>query len=333
MDDILLATNDKGLLYEVKQFLSKNFDMKDMGEASYVMGIKNHRERSRGILGLSQETYINKVLERFNMKNCSLSVAPILKGDRFDLNQCPKNDFEREHIKNIPYALAVGSLMYAHVCTRPDIAFAVGVLGRYQSNSSLDHWRAAKKVMRYLQGTKDYMLMYRRTDSLEVIGYSDSDFAGCVDSCKSTSGYIFKLADGVVSWISAKQTLTATSTSTIEAEFVSCFEASSHGVRLKSFISGLRIVDSISRPLKLYCNNSAAVFMAKNNKSGIRSKHINIKYLNIRERVKENKLVIEHISTESMLVDPLTKGIPPKYFKDHVVIRSCQVGVRNQQYL
>ena len=86
VDDILLATNDKGFLYEVKQFLSKNFDMKDMGEASYIIGIKIHRERSQGILGLSQETYINKVLERFNMKNCSPSVAPILKGDRLDLN-------------------------------------------------------------------------------------------------------------------------------------------------------------------------------------------------------------------------------------------------------
>ena len=105
----------------------------------------------------------------------------------------------------------------------------------------------------------------------------------------------------------------------MEAEFVSCFEASSHGVWLKSFISGLRIVDSISRPLKLYYDNSATVFMAKNNKSGNRSKHVDIKYLAIRERVKEKKLVIKHISTESMLVDPLTKGMPPKYFKDHVV--------------
>ena len=139
VDDILLATNDKGLLYEVKRFLSKSFDMKDMSDASYVIGIKIHRERSRGILGLSQETYINKVLERFNMKNCSPSVAPILKGVRFDLNQCPKNDFEREHMKNIPYTSAVGSLMYAQVCTRPDIAFAVGVLGRYQSNPGIDH--------------------------------------------------------------------------------------------------------------------------------------------------------------------------------------------------
>uniref|UniRef100_A0A2N9F3Y6 Retrovirus-related Pol polyprotein from transposon TNT 1-94 n=1 Tax=Fagus sylvatica TaxID=28930 RepID=A0A2N9F3Y6_FAGSY len=208
VDDILLATNDKGLLHEVKQFLSKNFDMKDMGEASYVIGIKIHRDRFQGILGLSQETYINKVLKRFRMNDCSPSVAPIVKGDRFNLNQCPKNDLEREQMKNIPYASAVGSLMYAQVCTRPDIAFAVGMLGRYQSDPGLDHWRAAKKVMRYLQGTKDYMLMYRRTDNLEVIGYSDSDFAGCIDSRKSTSGYIFMMASGAVSWRSAKQTLT-----------------------------------------------------------------------------------------------------------------------------
>ena len=302
VDGILLATNDKEFLYEVKQFLSKNFDMKDMGEAFYVIGIKIHRERSRDILVLFKETYINKVLERFNMKNCSPSVAPI---------------FEWEHMKNLPYASTVGSLMYAQVCTRLDIEFVVRVLGRYQSNPGTDHWRAANKVMRYLQGTKDYMLVYRRTDSLEAISYSDANFAGYVDSRKSTSGYIFKLADGAVSWRTAKQTLTATST--MEAKFVSCFEASSHGVWLKSFISWLKIVDSISTPLKLYYDNSAAVFMAKNNKSGSRSKHIDIKYLAIRERVKEMKVVIEHISTESMIVDPLAKGMPPKYFKDHVV--------------
>ena len=94
VDDILLASNDKGLLCEVKQFLSKNFDMKDMGEASYVIGIKIHRDRSRCILDLSQETYINKVLERFWMKDYSPSVAPIVKSDRVNLDQCPKNDFE-----------------------------------------------------------------------------------------------------------------------------------------------------------------------------------------------------------------------------------------------
>ena len=316
VDDILLASNDKGLLYKVKQFLSRHFEMKDMGDASYVIGIKIDRDRDRYVLGLSQNTYIQKVLERFGMKDCSPSVAPIVKGDKFHMNQCPRNDLEKEQMRNIPYASAVGSMMYAQVCTRPDIAFVVGMLGRYQSNPGLDHWRAAKKVMRYLQGTKDYMLMFRHTDSLEVVGYSDADFAGCVNSCKSTSGYIFMLADGAVSWRSAKQSLIATST--MEAEFVSCFEATSHGVWLKSFISGLRLVNTISRPLRIFCDNSAAVFFAKNNKSGSRSKHIDIKYLAIRERVKDNKVVIEYISTELMIVDPLTKGMPPFKFKAHV---------------
>ncbi|RVX20257.1 Retrovirus-related Pol polyprotein from transposon TNT 1-94 [Vitis vinifera] len=269
VDDILLATNDKGLLHEVKQFLSKNFNMKDMGEASYVIGIKIHRDRFKGIL--------------------------------------------------------VGSLMYAQVCTRPDIAFAVGMLGRYQSNPGIDHWKAAKKVMRYLQGTKDYKLMYRRTSNLEVVGYSDSDFAGCVDSRKSTSGYIFILAGGAISWRSVKQTMTATST--MEAEFISCFEATSHGVWLKSFISGLRVMDSISRPLSIYCDNSAAVFMAKNNKSGSRSKHIDIKYLAIRERVKEKKVDIklkvwtkwENVITPRRLHVHHHEGVILKWSSTHVL--------------
>ncbi|RVW22648.1 Retrovirus-related Pol polyprotein from transposon TNT 1-94 [Vitis vinifera] len=187
VDDILLATNNKGLLHEVKQFLSKNFDMKDMGDATYVIGIKIQRDRFRGLL------------------------APIVKGDRFNLDQCPKNDLEREQMKNIPYAFAVGSLMYVQVCTRPDIAFAVGMLGRYQSNPGIDHCKVAKKVMKYFQGTKDYMLMYRWTVNLEVIGYSDLDYTGCIDSRKSTSGYVFMLAGGAISWRSAKQTLIATS--------------------------------------------------------------------------------------------------------------------------
>lgn len=125
------------------------------------------------------------------------------------------------------------------------------------------------------------------------------------------------MAGGAVSWKSAKQTLIATST--MEAEFISCFEATLHGVWLRNFISGLRIMDSISKPLRIYCDNSDAVFMAKNNKSGSRNKHIDIKYLAIRERVKEKKVVIEHVSTELMIADPLTKGMPPFKFKDLVL--------------
>ena len=164
VDDILLATNDIGMLHKTKRFLSKNFEMKDLGDASFVLGILIQRDRSRGILGLSQRNYIDKVLKRFGMQDSKPGDTPVAKGDKFSLNQCPKNNLEVKEMQKIPYASAVGSLMYAQVCTRPDIAYIIGMLGRYLSNPGMDHWKAAKRVMRYLQRTKDHMLTYRRSD-------------------------------------------------------------------------------------------------------------------------------------------------------------------------
>ena len=126
------------------------------------------------------------------------------------------------------------------------------------------------------------------------------------------------MTGGAVSLRSVKQTLIVTST--MEAKFISCFEATSQGVWLKSFIYGLIVMDSISRPLRISCDNSVALFLAKNNKSESQSKHIDIKYFAIREHVKEKQVVIEHISTELIIVDPFTKGMPPMKFKDHVDI-------------
>ncbi|XP_052189888.1 secreted RxLR effector protein 161-like [Diospyros lotus] len=207
--------------------------------------------------------------------------------------------------------------MYAQVCTRPDIAFIVGMLGRYLNNPGIDHWKAAKRVMRYLQRTKDYMLTYRRSDQLEIIGYSDSDFAGCQDSRRSTSGYIYLLARGAISWRSAKQTLIASST--MEAEFVACYEASNHGIWLLNFVTRLRILGGIEKPLKLYCDNKSAVLYSNNNRSSSKSKHIDIKFLIVKERVQSEQISIEHIRTNSMIADPLTKGLPPKVFHEHIV--------------
>ena len=123
------------------------------------------------------------------------------------------------------------------------------IIGKLQSNPGIDHWKVAKKVLRYPQGTKDRMLTYRRSDHLEVIGYSDSDYAGCMDSRKSTFGYLFLLAGWAISWKSAKQTVIAIST--MEAEFVACFKATVHCLWMWNFISGLGIVDTIAKPLKI----------------------------------------------------------------------------------
>ncbi|WJZ91274.1 hypothetical protein VitviT2T_010362 [Vitis vinifera] len=170
--------------------------------------------------------------------------------------------------------------------------------------------------MQYLQRTKDYMLTYRRSSHLEIVGYSDSDFAGCLDNRRSTSGYIFMLAGGAVSWKSVKQTLVASST--MEAEFIACYEASNHGIWLRNFVTQLRIVDGIEKPLRINCNNKAAELYSKNNRSSSKSKHIDIKFLVVKERVQSLQVSIEHISTNSMIADPLTKGLPPKVYHEHV---------------
>ena len=204
VDDTLLAANDQTLLRDVKKFLSNSFEMKHMGEASYVIGLEIFRDRKQGLLGLSQKAYINKILERFRMENCSTGMVPIQKGDKFSEMHCPKNDLERKVMESIPYAPLVGSLMYASTCTRPDISFVVGMLGRYQCNPGKIHWIAGKKIFRYLKGTKDHMLTYKRSSHLEVIGYTDSDYAGCLASRKSTFGYVFLLAGEAVSWKSGQ---------------------------------------------------------------------------------------------------------------------------------
>ncbi|XP_052880506.1 secreted RxLR effector protein 161-like [Gossypium arboreum] len=213
-------------------------------------------------------------------------------------------------MQNIPYASVVGSLMYAQVCTRLDIVYIVGMLDRYLSNPGIDHWIAAKRVMRYLQRIKDYMLTYKRLDLLEVVGYFDSDFAGCQDSRKSTSGYIYLLVGGVISWKSVKQTLVASST--MAAEFIACYEASNHGIWLR-----MRILENVERPLKLFCDNKSAVLYSNNNRSLFKSNHIDIKFLVVKERVQNGQISIEHIGTNSMIADPPTKGLPPKVFHEH----------------
>jgi hypothetical protein len=150
VDDILLVCSDKNLLHDTKGFLSSNFDMKDLGDVSYVLGIEIHRDRTKSVLGLSQRAYIEKMLKRYNMHNCSGQPAPVVKGDKLGTFQGPRNQLEINQMKSIPYASAVGSIIYTQVCTHPDLAFVIGLLGRFQSNLGFKHWQAAKKALHYL---------------------------------------------------------------------------------------------------------------------------------------------------------------------------------------
>ena len=113
--------------------------MKDLDEASFVLGIEIHRDRENGVLGLSQKAYLEKVLKKYSMQNYKSSPAPIVKGDRYGEFQCPRNQYEIDQMKAVLYSPAVESLQYAQVCTRPDLAFVTGLLGRYQTNPGIEH--------------------------------------------------------------------------------------------------------------------------------------------------------------------------------------------------
>jgi hypothetical protein len=167
-------------------------------------------------------------------------------------------------MKSVPYASTVRSLIYSQVCTRPDLAFVTGMLGKYQKNPGLCHWNKIKKSFRYIQGTKGLMLMYERLDNLEMVGYSDLDYVGCLDTEKSTSGYVFKLAGRAISRSSSKQNVIALSM--MYAELVACYEAMGQALWLKKLVPGLKVADIIERPLKIYCDNEPIVLHAHNNK-------------------------------------------------------------------
>jgi hypothetical protein len=160
------------------------------------------------------------------------------------------------------------------------------------------------------------MLTYERSDSLEIVGYSDSDFMGCLDTDRSTSGYVFKLAGGAISWSSSRQTVMTSSM--MYAEFVACYEAVGQTMWLKKFVPSLRVIDSIERPLKLYCDNEPAVFYAHNNKKTKAVKHINIRFYLVKEKIQDQTISLEHISTKKMIADPLTKGLPSSVFREHL---------------
>ncbi|MCO5562998.1 hypothetical protein L7F22_016634 [Adiantum nelumboides] len=174
---MLIARNSKDEIAILKDALSKQFAMKDLGDAHHFLGMHIKRDRKRGILELSQEEYIHKVLQCFNMQGGKALSTPMVAYVKLSKNDCPKSDAEKEKIEKVPYSLIVGSLMYAMVSTRPDIAFAVGVVSMYMANPGKKHWEAVKHVLRYLKGSAIKCLRFGNSDP-SIVGYTNSDYAG-----------------------------------------------------------------------------------------------------------------------------------------------------------
>lgn len=196
---MLVAAKSKAEVQKLKDLLSGEFEMKDLGAARKILGMEILRDRGQKKLFLSQKGYIEKVLSRFGMSTAKHIDTPCAGNIHLTTLYAPQSTEEKEYMSRVPYASDVGSLMYVMVCTRPDLAHAVSVVSRFMVQPGKEHWQAVKRIFRYLRVTSDIGLLYGGDKQCLVTWYSDSDYAGDVDSRRSMTGYVFTLGGSVVS--------------------------------------------------------------------------------------------------------------------------------------
>jgi hypothetical protein len=304
VDDLTItATNDK-LLSKTKDNIKGQFNMKDLGEIYWLLNIKIERDRKAKTINLSQSAYIEKILKRFNLQEAKTVSMPVDPNTKLNKDQCAITEKQKDRMKNVPYRQAVGSLMWAAVATRPDIAFAVSLLSQFMECPGEVHWEAIKRVLKYLKGTKNNKLIIGKTKN-GLIGYSDADWAS-QEHRHSISAYSFIIDGGAISWSCQKQHIIALSTA--EAEFVSLTQATKEALWLSNLIN--EIFQPLKAPIKIFCDNQSAITIANGNQQRTRTKHFDIRLYFIRENIENNKIIVEYIPTEQMIADLLTKPLP-----------------------
>nr|GEY83146.1 hypothetical protein [Tanacetum cinerariifolium] len=310
------------------------------GEAAYILGIKIYRDRSRRLIGLCQSAYIEKILKRFCLENSKRGSIPMQEKLKLSKSQGALTHAELKRMQNVLYTSAVGFIMYAVRCTRPNVAFAQNVTSRFQQNSGDIHWTIVKNILKYLRNTKDMFLVYggsimyavrcTRPDAafaqnvtsrfqqnpvyggdlkreLRVSCYTDAGYLADADDLNSQTGYVFVLNGGDVDWKSAKQSIFATSST--EAEYIATFDAFKEAVWVKKFISGHGVVSTIEEPISMYCDNTEVIAIA--NESGITkgARHFHAKVHYLCEIIEYGNIKLEKVHTDDNLADPFPKAL------------------------
>ena len=299
VDDIILAGQQEGSIQQVKVALASAFDIKDLGRLNYFLGIKIE-QKSDNSIWIGQPAYIEKLLTTHGMQNCKPVNTPVSIG-----NKLVKANEEDEPVNQRQYQSAVGSLMYLAVSTRPDISYAVSSLARFSCKPTNEHWTALKRLLRYLKGTTNLGILYSDTGMDKCIGYTDADWEGDQDDRKSTSGYIFLLCGGAISWKSQKQKCVALSTA--EAEYIAMSTATQEAIWLRQLIA--EISNSSKSPTLMFEDNQSAIAMARNPQFHGRAKHIEIKHHYVREQLSKGTVTLQYCPSHDMVADILTKGL------------------------
>ena len=305
-DDIFGASNSDEETRKRKDEIGRVWEIKDVGETEYFLGMRVQQDLAAGTIRLTQRPYWEHVLNRFGLDNVIPRNTPLPVGIVLDNSMSPKTDSEKRKMDDKPYRSILGSVMWGQLATRPDLSFSVSLLARFQANPGIDHWNALIHVIGYIKNTLDYGLTYSRDSDLSPSAFVDADYGGCRDTRRSTSGYVFTMAGGAVTWSSKRQTTVALST--VEAEYVAMSRCAQQMVWMHSWLAEVGV--KYSSPGLLKADNRGAIALTKNTKDHGKVKHIDIRHHYIRELLRSGVIAIEQVPSEDNLADLFTKPIP-----------------------
>lgn len=300
VDDMIIISLDAAFQH-LKDTLSTRFDITDLGIPRLFVGIQIECESADSIT-IHQSHYVDVILERFNMLDCNPASTPL--DPKVNLipaipttNTASPADFS--------FQVLIGSLMYAAIGTRPDIAFTVQCLSQFNSKPTPTHYTAAKHVLRYLKATRTFGITYGGDDELILTGFTDADWGQNIADRRSVSDYAYTLNSDVISWSSKRQTTTALST--MKAEYLALSHATKEALWLRTLLTELDFAPD--GPIDICSDNMAAISFSHDHQFHARSKHIDIRHHFIRENVLAGIIKIPHCSSEENCADILTKPL------------------------
>ena len=304
-DDVFGASNSDEEAKKRKDEIGRVWEIKDVGENEYFLGMRVQQDLTLGMIRLTQCPYWEHVINRFQLEHITPRNTPLPIGINLDNNMSPKTDSEKRMMNNKPYRPILGSVMWGQLATRPDLSFSVSLLARFQANPGIEHWNALMHVIGYIRNTLDYGLTYSRDSDLSPHAFVDSDYGGCRDTRRSTSGYIFIMAGGPVTWSSKRQATVALST--VEVEYVAMSRCAQQMIWMHSWLDEVEVEYTVPGLIK--GDNKGAIALTKNTKDHGKVKHIDIRHHYIRELLQSSAIAVEQVSSSDNLADLFTKPL------------------------
>lgn len=301
VDDMLIFYEKSDDLNEVRDYIKSKLNIKDIGHATECIGIRINQSSTK--IEIDQQKYVVELLAKYNMLNCKSVKSP--SDPNVKLTKQTIND-SSDVTGEVPYQELVGSLLYLSQGTRPDIAFAVNDVSRFNAQHSIEHWEAVIRIMRYLRGTQDKRLCYTSDcESNELHAYSDADWASDLDKRRSCTGFVVNMTGAAINWKSHRQDIVALSST--EAEYIALSSCVKDVLWIQQILNEIK--ENFIECTVIYGDNTSALKIANCEAFRERTKHIDIRHHHIRQQVLDGKIKLAHVSTELMAADMLTKGV------------------------